>query len=37
MAEPLILERLGVPSRPDQAIAAPCRAVADILSGMQMA
>ena len=30
---PLILGRLGVPSCPDQAIAAPRRAVADILSG----
>jgi hypothetical protein len=29
---PLILGRLGVPSRPDQAIASPRRAVADILS-----
>jgi hypothetical protein len=29
---PLILGRLGVPVRPDQAIASPRRAVADILS-----
>jgi hypothetical protein len=30
---PLILGRLGVPARPDQAKASPRRAVADILSG----